>query len=62
MACGICALLGVIIGAIISKGIDIKIPERKANSTKKEEKEAKDKLNKMAEQWENLLNYDGGKQ
>lgn len=62
MECGICALIGVVLGAAIAKGITITLPKKQTKTEKKIEKEAAEKLNGVAEQWNNLLSYDGGKQ
>lgn len=61
MECGICALVGVILGAVITKGITITLPKKQTKQEKKVEKETAEKLGSMAEQWNNLLSYDGGK-
>lgn len=57
MECGIFAIIGVIVGAVLSKK-DIKL-----NFTKKRKKREVNEADELtvAKQWENLLNYDGGR-
>ena len=56
MECGIFAVIGVLVGALITKK-DLKIgfkPKKRGGKTSESEESLT-----VAEQWENLLRYDG---
>lgn len=55
METGIFTLLGVILGALLTKkDIKLNLFKKSGKNTLKEEE------NSIIKQWENLLNYDGG--